>query len=312
MSLARVTHNGAMFPLPRVLKGNLPFKGGFYLRTQFFHVGRQLSNGQNASLFGEMTKEVNLDNDDPNKISNRMTVMSDVSDAKKTDSIDSITIENDTLLQKHIQRQQQPEKLAPYLLLSPFKRKLYLLNCKMNGFYKSNSILRLPGTSNEYKLNLSRREIEVLEPSVYVKSYRIKSSLKKATLLLRLLNGLDVKKALTQCHFSKKKIARDVAEVLERGIEDGQKLGLDPDDLYIAQIWTGSDGTWAKRLEFKGRGRMGRIEHPYVHVRCILKTKSITKSRIAYEAQLKGLKRKPWIQLADKPVRGVPGGAYKW
>lgn len=297
-----------MFPLRRVLSCQVPLKS---CSVRFFQVGRPLLNDQ-TSFFGEMTKKAKLDSDDPNKLSNKMTVASDVAETEKTASLDSITIENDTMLQKYIQSQQQPEKLAPHLLLTPFKRKLYMANCELNGFYKNDTIVALPGTSERYKLHLSRQEIEVLEPSVYVKSYRIKSSMKKATVLLRLLNGLDVKKALTQCHFSAKKIARDVAELLERGIEDGKKLGLDSDDLYISQIWTGSDGMWGKRLECKARGRTGLIHHPHVHVRCILKTKSVTKSRLAYEAQLKDQRRKPWIQLADKPVRGVPGGAYKW
>lgn len=278
---------------------------------RFFGAGRAALNEQNGSFFGEMTKKADLDSEDPNRISNRMAVMTETEEGQ-AGSVDSVTVENDKLLQKYIQKQQQPEKLAPYLLLSPLKRELYLANCKINGFYKPDTVVSLPGSKEKYKLELTRREIEALEPSVYVKSYRIKSSMKKATVLLRLLGGLDVKKALTQCHFAKKKIAKDVAELLERGIQDGKKLGLDPDDLYIAQIWTGSDGSWMKRVDWKARGRVGTIQHPYVHVRCILKTKSVTKRRLAYEASEKEQRRKPWIQLADKPVRGVPGGFYKW
>ena len=136
--------------------------------------------------------------------------------------------------------------------------------------------------------------------------------MKKATQVLRLLNGLDAKEALTQCHFLDKKIARDIAELLERGIENGKKLDLDANDLYISQIWTGSDGQWQKRVEWKGRGRRGIIEHPYVHIKCILKTKSVTKRRLEHEAKLKQKNRKPWVQLADKPIRGSMGGVYKW
>lgn len=301
-----------MIPFQRVLRSRLALNSySSCLGKQFFHVGRASWSEQGNSFFGELTKQAKLDSDDPNKVSNRMSVMTETDDAK-TESIDSITVENDTLLQKYIQEQQQPEKLAPYLLLSPLKRKLYEANCKINGFYKPETVLSLPGSSEKYKLQLTRQEVEALEPSVYVKSYRIKSSMKKATVLLRLLGGLDVKKALTQCHFSQKQIARDVAELLERGINDAQKLGLDPNDLYVAQIWTGSDGWWMKRVEWKARGKVGTIQHPYVHVRCILKTKSVTKSRLAYEAQQKEQRRKPWIQLADKPIRGVPGGFYKW
>lgn len=301
-----------MIPFQRLLSSHVPVAGtSWSIGRQFFHAGRLTLNEQRGSFFGEMTKKANLDSDDPSKVSNRMAVMTETDDAKAA-SIDSITVENDKLLQKYIQNQQQPEKLAPYLVLSPLKRKLYLANCQTNGFYKPDTVVMLPGSKEKYKLHLTRQEIEALEPSVYVKSYRIKSSMKKATVLLRLLSGLDVEKALTQCHFSQKKIAQDVAELLQRGIEDGKKLGLSPGDLYISQIWTGSDGWWMKRVDWKARGRVGTIQHPYVHVRCILKTKSVTKKRLAYEAELKEQRRKPWIQLADKPVRGVPGGFYKW
>lgn len=288
------------------------------IQRQFFHVGHTLlnSNDKHASVFEGLTKDIDLKSDDPTKMSNRMSVSADsLSDEKINQNVmtDEITVENDTLLQKYIRATQGQEKLAYQTLLSPLKKKIYLRNCELNGgFYKRDTAVTLPGSKDKYKLRLSREEIDMLEPSVYVKSYRIKSSMKKTTQLLRLLNGLDVKKALTQCHFSQKKVARDVADVLSRGIEDGGKLGLDADDLYIAQIWTGSDGWWGKRVEFKGRGRVGIVHHPYVHVRCILKTKSVTKRRLAYDAQLKEDRRKPWVQLADTPVRGFPGGSYKW
>lgn len=273
----------------------------------------------NTSLFGSITQGVKDNADDPTKISNRLTVASSLaekSEGEHEDVKESVTVENDTMLQTFITKNQQPVKSASSLFLSPLKRKIYEENCRVNGgFYKKDTIVFMPqkdGKSLKYKLNLTREEIEALEPSVYVKSYRIKSSMKKATQLLRLINGLEVKTALSQCHFSDKKIAHDVAELLQRGLEDGKKLGLKEDDLYIAQIWTGSDGWWQKRIDIKARGRNGVITHPYVHVRCILKTKSITKNRLAYEAQLKQERKKPWVQLGDKPVRGTMGGAYKW
>lgn len=307
-----------MSTLPRFLLGSFSLRTAFRgPQKQSFHVGRTLlNNSKHVSVFEGLTKDVDLNNEDPSKMSNRMTATADALSDDNGEQIvtpDQITVENDTLLQKYIKGTQGHEKLAHQMLLSPLKRRIYLRNCELNGgFYKRDTAVSLPGSKDKYRLRLSREEIDMLEPSVYVKSYRIKSSMKKTTQLLRLLNGLDVKKALTQCHFSQKKVARDVAEVLSRGIEDGTKLGLDVNDLYISQIWTGSDGWWGKRVEFKGRGRVGIVRHPYVHVRCILKVKSITKRRLAYDAQLKADRRKPWIQLGDKPIRGFPGGSYKW
>lgn len=278
----------------------------------------QLNQQDQGSLFSSMTSGVDIFNDnDPTKISNKLAAVSDLMDndgnSEILDTKDNVTFSNDKLLEEYITKIQEPIKSAPEILLSDLKRSIYEANCLKNGgFYKKDTIVTLPGDNKKYRLKLSRKEIDVLEPSVYVKSYRIKSSMKKATQLLRLLNGLDVKKGLTQCHFSDKKVAREVAELLERGIKDGEKLGLKANDLYISQIWTGSDGSWQKRIDFKGRGRRGIISHPYIHVRCILKTKSVTKMRLAYEATLKQQKQKPWIQLKDKPVRGTMSGVYKW
>ncbi|CEP64653.1 mitochondrial 54S ribosomal protein uL22m LALA0_S12e03818g [Lachancea lanzarotensis] len=280
-----------------------------------FQTGVLAKKQENTSLFGSITEGVEEQADDPQKISNRLTATTNAVENENADPKTSVTVANDKLLQSFIKKTQST-MLATDALLSPFKKRLYEENCRINGgFYKKDTLVTLTeenGQKFKYKLNLSREEVDALEPSVYVKSYRIKSSMKKATQLLRLLNGLDAKVALTQCHFSDKKIARDVAEVLSRGIQDAEKLGLQPDNLYIAQLWTGSDGYWQKRIDIKARGRNGVITHPYVHVRCILKTKDVTKRRIAFEQQLKQERRAPWVQLRDQPVRGAMGGVYKW
>ncbi|SCU93063.1 LAFA_0F14488g1_1 [Lachancea sp. 'fantastica'] len=280
-----------------------------------FQTGFLTKKQESSSLFGSITEGVEDQADDPQRISNRLTATTNAVEDENADPKKSVTVANDKLLQSFIKKS-QPTVLATDLLLSPLKKRLYEENCRINGgFYKKDTPVTLTeenGQKLKYKLNLSREEIDALEPSVYVQSYRIKSSMKKATQLLRLLNGLDVKVALTQCHFSDKKIARDVAEVLSRGLQDAEKLGLQADDLYIAQLWTGSDGYWQKRIDIKARGRNGVITHPFVHVRCILKTKNVTKRRIAFEQQLKQERRAPWIQLRDQPVRGAMGGVYKW
>ncbi|EHN00618.1 Mrpl22p [Saccharomyces cerevisiae x Saccharomyces kudriavzevii VIN7] len=290
----------------------------FSLSRRSMHTTPISFNNSKGSLFGSITEnkikdEVKNEDEDPNSFSNKLAVASDSSGEAPEINRNSITLENDKLLQQHIVSLQQPEQLASQSLLSPLKRAIYEANCKINGgFYKKDTIVKLPNSNERYRLNLTRKEIEVLEPSVYVQSYRIKSSMKKATLLLRLLGGLDIMKAISQCHFSSKKISREVAELLQKGVKDGQKLGLRPEDLYISQIWTGSDGLWRKRVEFKARTRIGIISHPYIHVKLILKTKSITKQRLAYEAHVKEQRRAPWVQLNDKPIRGVTGGVYKW
>lgn len=275
------------------------------------------AKNDNQSLFGSITESgiKKSDSSDPTKVSNRLEAAVKSTDDSGEIKVnkDDVTFENDELLQKYIRDQHQKEVLAPEVLLSPLKRQVYKLNCKANGgFYRKDTVVTIPETKEKFKLKLTKQELELLEPSVYLRSYRLKYSTKKAIHLLRMLGGLDVKKAITQCHFSDKKIARDIAEMLEKGIKDGERLGLKADDLYIAQIWSGNDGWLKKRLEYKGRGRIGIIRHRSIHVRCILKTHSVTKKRLEYEKQLKEKMKKPWVQLADKPVRGIPGCSYKW
>ncbi|AGO10320.1 AaceriABL136Cp [[Ashbya] aceris (nom. inval.)] len=274
---------------------------------------RAANSESSGSIFGSITKEVQHDESDGSKLTNRLAAQAGAADGQAANAKDSVTLATDKALQDYILARQRTVRSPAAQLLSPLKQRLYAANCAQNGgVYKKDTVVKLPGSSARYQVKLTRDELDALEPSVYVRSYRIESSIKKATVLLRLLGGLDVKKALTQCHFSDKKVARDVAELLQRGLEDGKELGLDPNDLYIAQIWAGSDGQLQKRPDFKGRGRQGVIVHPRVHIRCILKTKSITKKRLEHERLSKELNRKPWVQLASKPVRGSTGGVYKW
>ncbi|CCF56185.1 hypothetical protein KAFR_0A07510 [Kazachstania africana CBS 2517] len=287
------------------------FKLGGLLYTRTLHVSQRYL--QQGSLFSNVRDpSVGKTNEEPSQLTKRINMTLENGDEQTIDK-GSIGLKNDKTLQEFIKSKRQLERPATSILLSPLKKQIYEENCKINGgFYQKDTIVTLPNSDVKYKLNLTNKEIEVLEPSVRVSSYRIKSSMKKATHLLRMLSGLDLKDAITQCHFSERDIARDVAEMLERGVEDAKTLGVDPDDLYVAQIWSGSDGEWLKRVDIKGRARMGIIRHRYIHVRGILKSKKVTKRRLEKEEKLRQEKRKPWVQLADKPIRGVTGGVYKW
>ena len=58
--------------------------------------------------------------------------------------------------------------------------------------YSPNQLIELDG--KKYKLNLGKEELQVLEPSVFLQSYRIKSSTKKTYVFLRMLRGLELKR----------------------------------------------------------------------------------------------------------------------
>lgn len=223
---------------------------------------------------------------------------------------DKLTADTDSKLSEFLKQEFKP-LVATEELLTPLKRDIYLANVLKNGFFKNGELAALNGKT--YKLKLTREEIDILEPSIYLKSYRIKSSTKKATLVTRLLNQLSLKDAINQCHFSHKKIAKhDLLPILKEGLDKAKQLNLDANDLYISQIWSGNDGGNTKRIEWKGRGRTGIIQHRHCHIRLVLKLKSQTLKRLEYEQSLKSQKKSAWQQLPNLHIRGVAPSFYKW
>lgn len=138
---------------------------------------------------------------------------------------------------------------------------------------------------------LSREEkIKMTERELLHRSEFMPTSVKKLVMLARQIAGKPVDEAIQQMQWSKKKFAaevkyhleeaRDMA-VVQRGMglgnvngdllnkprkvqtKDGKWIEIaDPTRLYVAQSWVGR-GPWrGKELDYKGRGRMGIIQHP--------------------------------------------------
>ncbi|KAK9236064.1 ribosomal protein L22/L17 [Lipomyces kononenkoae] len=167
----------------------------------------------------------------------------------------------------------------------------------------------------KYKLKLSKKEKELLEPSVWLKSNTQRGSIKKVTPLLRSLRRMNIHQAIAHCHFNTKAIARDVEKLLYRGIEEAKALGIPETGLYIDQIWSGKEPK-AKAVvpvlrDIKGRGRMGTMKRKEHHVQVILKT-PVTKARIAKEKEAKMINKKPWIPVSNKPIYDKTGAHYTW
>lgn len=132
--------------------------------------------------------------------------------------------------------------------------------------------------------------IKMTERELLHKSEFMPTSVKKLVMLARQIAGKPVDEAIQQMQWSKKKFAaevkyhleeaRDMA-VVQRGMglgkvngdllgkprkvqtKDGKWIEIaDPTRLYVAQSWVGR-GPWrGKELDYKGRGRMGIIQHP--------------------------------------------------
>lgn len=139
--------------------------------------------------------------------------------------------------------------------------------------------------------HLTRDEkIRMTERELLHKSHFLPTSVKKLVMLARQIAGKPVDEAITQMKWSKKKFAAEIKYYLEeardlaiaqRGMglgnvngerfekprkiqdKDGKWLEItDPTRMYVAQSWVGRGAWLGKELDYKGRGRMGVIQHP--------------------------------------------------
>ncbi|KAH7149724.1 ribosomal protein L22/L17 [Dactylonectria estremocensis] len=178
--------------------------------------------------------------------------------------------------------------------------------------------------TKEERIIMSEREL-------LHKSEFMPTSVKKLVMLARQIAGKPVDDAITQMSWSKKKFATEVRYYLEEArdlaiAQRGMGLGVangetftkplkiqtkegkwieisDPTRMYIAQSWVGR-GTWrGKKIDYKGRGRMGIIKHPSTSLTILLKEE---KSRIREykDREAKKAKKGPWVHLPNRPVYG--------
>lgn len=256
------------------------------------------------SLFSDLTSTI-----DAKKAASKGEEQNNVAVADESDAsiIQYVEPENDEKLQSFL----NPK---PYIttdsLLTPLKRDIYAANVKKNGFFKNMDLVKL-SDGNSYTLNLSEKQIEALEPSVYLRSWRIKASIKKTNIVLRALKNLPLKKAITQLHFMEKKVSRDLVEMLERGVKDAERMNYNVDDLYIAESWVHTDGHWMKRVDCKGRGRAGVLTFKWVSVRFLLKT-SQTKRRLAYLLEKRNSNKNVSSFISGGKIKGNAPGFYRW
>lgn len=287
----------------RIVHGGIPvLMKPFGMIHSSFHT-HSIKQQQNGSLFGELTKS--------NEVKEPETSINTAQSSKEELDPADITPENDETLHEYYMEQSLQEQISREKYISPLKRKLFDINVVNNGFYKNDQIVIDEETNKTYKLSLTKEEIEILEPSIFLQSYRIKSSMKKATLVNRFVRGWDVKTAINQLHFNPKKMSTELEQLLKKGLEQAQSLKLNDNELYIASLWTGSDGQWRKRVDAKGRGRTGIIEHPYIHLKAILKTNQ-TKLRLNWEKQQIKANEKPVMGLINEPLNFSVRPYYKW
>ena len=100
----------------------------------------------------------------------------------------------------------------------------------------------------------------------------IRISASKLSLVIDLIRGLPVAKAVEILKFSKKRIAGEVLKTLLSAVasaENNKKLPAD--SLYVKEIWVGKAITM-KRFRAGPRGRANPILKPFSHLTIILES----------------------------------------
>jgi large subunit ribosomal protein L22 len=96
----------------------------------------------------------------------------------------------------------------------------------------------------------------------------IRTSAQKAGLVLDLIRGHDVNRALATLRFSRKSVARDIEKVLRSAIANAQLkegFGGDPDRLYVSACYA-DQGPTAKRIRPAPMGRAFRVLKRSAHL----------------------------------------------
>ena len=99
----------------------------------------------------------------------------------------------------------------------------------------------------------------------------IRISPQKLNLVAQLIRGKQVKTALADLQFSKKRIAKDVKKTLESAIANAENNhSLDVDDLIVAEAHVGKAFVM-RRFSPRARGRVGRIEKAFSNLTIVVR-----------------------------------------
>ena len=94
----------------------------------------------------------------------------------------------------------------------------------------------------------------------------VRSSARKARLVLEHIRGLTVPEARTVLAFSERAVARDVERVLRSAVANAEaNHGLVGDDLVVAHAYA-DEGPTLKRWRPRARGRVSRINKRTCHI----------------------------------------------
>ncbi len=101
------------------------------------------------------------------------------------------------------------------------------------------------------------------DKTAYAKAAALKTSAQKLGLVVDLIKGMDVNQAFVQLQFSKKRVAREVKQLLNSAVANAENNhNLDVDKLFVSEVLVGKAFT-LKRFHARARGRAGKIAKPF-------------------------------------------------
>ena len=99
----------------------------------------------------------------------------------------------------------------------------------------------------------------------------IRTSGQKLNLVAKSIRGCNIKVAIDQLTFSKKRVSREVLKVLNSAIANAENnFGLDIDKLVVSEAYVGKSIVM-KRMRARARGRAARILKPFSKLTILLK-----------------------------------------
>ena len=113
-------------------------------------------------------------------------------------------------------------------------------------------------------------KIENIKQS-FAKAKSIRTSPQKLNLVAKSIRGLEIKQAIDQLTFSRKRISKEVLKVLNSAIANAENnFGLDIDRLKVDEAYVGKSLVM-KRMRARARGRAARILKPFSKLTIVLR-----------------------------------------
>jgi large subunit ribosomal protein L22 len=131
----------------------------------------------------------------------------------------------------------------------------------------------------------------------------VRSSARKARVVLDLIRGLDVRRADEVLQFTDRGIARDIRKVLASAVANAANNdGQDPDELYVIACFA-DEGPTLKRFRPRARGRASRIRKRTCHITVIVARMSDERLAVVQARQSGGAAGRPSSSAASRQAR---------